>query len=266
MSVEDVEQDRALVHVLDVFDLLGDVLGGGTNTSNRQEDVVLQEISREHLNVAGEGGGEHESLTALDAWHVLTLDDSADLGLETHVQHTISLVENEVLDVAQGDTASLDQIDKTTWGGNEKITATLDLTKLRANVSTTIDDAWSNPGSVCKLAGFVENLRDKFTGWCKDQGGGISLALTSKASSGSTRWGGRTCLESLGQDGEQETTSLSGTSLGTSHQIAAAHDDRDGVFLDWCRDFVVSELDVLYQVVIKRWVRELEDRLGNIVS
>jgi hypothetical protein len=266
VGVEDVEQDRALVHVLDVFNLLGDVLGGGTNTSNRQEDVVLQEISGEHLNVAGEGGGEHESLTVLDAWHILTLNNSANLGLETHVQHTISLVENKVLDVAQRDTASLDQVDKTTWSGNEKITATLDLTKLRTNVCTTIDDAWSNPGSVCELARLVEDLRDKFTCWCKDQGGGVSLALTSEASSGASRWSGRTCLESLGQDGEQETTSLSGTSLGTSHQITAAHDNRDGVFLDWCRDLVVSELDVLQQVVIKRWVGELEDRLGNIVS
>jgi hypothetical protein len=34
-----------------------------------------------------------------------TLDNAANLGLETHVQHAVSLVKNEVLDVSQGDTA-----------------------------------------------------------------------------------------------------------------------------------------------------------------
>jgi hypothetical protein len=56
MSVKDVEENRALVHILNVLDLLGDVLGCGTNTTDRQEDVIFQEISCQHLDVAGEGG------------------------------------------------------------------------------------------------------------------------------------------------------------------------------------------------------------------
>jgi hypothetical protein len=145
VGVENVKQYRALVHIFNIFDLLGDVLGSGTDTANRQEDVVFQEISGEHLDIPREGGREHESLTFLNAWHVLTLNNAADLRLETHVQHTISLIENQVLDVAKGDAATLDQIDKTTRGSNEKITATLDLTKLRSNVGTTINYTWSNP-------------------------------------------------------------------------------------------------------------------------
>jgi hypothetical protein len=41
------------------------------------------------------------------------------LRLETHVQHTISLIENQVLDVAKGDAATLDKIDETTRSGHE---------------------------------------------------------------------------------------------------------------------------------------------------
>jgi hypothetical protein len=145
VGVENVEQDRALVHILNVFDLLGDVLRGGTNTTDGQEDIVLQEISGEHLDVAGEGGREHESLTVLDAWHIFTLNNAANLRFETHVQHTISLIEYQILDVAEGDTTTLDQIDKTTRCSNEKIAATLDLTKLRSDVGTTINNTWSNP-------------------------------------------------------------------------------------------------------------------------
>lgn len=46
---DDVEKDGALVLVLDVLDLLGDVLGGGSDTTDGQEDVVLEEVAREHL-------------------------------------------------------------------------------------------------------------------------------------------------------------------------------------------------------------------------
>jgi hypothetical protein len=61
-------------------------------------------------------------LTVLDAWHIFTLDNAANLRLETHVQHTISLIENQVLDVAQRDAATLNKIDKTTRGSDKEIT------------------------------------------------------------------------------------------------------------------------------------------------
>ena len=73
-------------------------------------------------------------------------------------------------------------------------------------------------------------------------------------------------MESLGENREQETTSLSGTSLSTSHQVTAAHDDGNRVLLNWGRDLIMSEFDVLDQVVIERRVGELENWLWNIVS
>ena len=49
----------------------------------------------EYLDLLGESGAEHESLALPSGHHVVLLDDSPDLGLETHVQHTIGLVQNE---------------------------------------------------------------------------------------------------------------------------------------------------------------------------
>jgi hypothetical protein len=40
-------------------------------------------------------------LTELNTGHILALNNASDLWLETHIQHTISLVENQVLDIAQ---------------------------------------------------------------------------------------------------------------------------------------------------------------------
>ena len=39
-----VQEDRALVLVLNVLDFLGNIFGGGANTADGEEDVVLEEI------------------------------------------------------------------------------------------------------------------------------------------------------------------------------------------------------------------------------
>ena len=41
---KDVQEDRAFIVVFNVFDFLGDVFGGGANTADGEENVVLEEI------------------------------------------------------------------------------------------------------------------------------------------------------------------------------------------------------------------------------
>jgi hypothetical protein len=268
MSVKDIKKDGTLVVVLDILNFLSDVLRGRADTTNREENVILQEVPGKHLNIARESGREHQSLAVIDARHVFALYDAANLRLETHVQHTISLIENQVLDVNQRDAATLDQVNQTTRGSDKEIAATLDLTELRANIGTTVDDTGANPRAVSEFAGFVKDLRNKLTSGSEDQGSRVRLALTAVAelTRGLSRYGGRTCLESLGENGEQETTSLSGTSLSAGHEIATTHHDGNGVLLDGSRGLVVSELNVGNQVVIQRRVREGIDGLGDVVT
>merc|ERR1719474_452361 len=76
-GVHQVEQERPLVVLLDPHDLLGDVLGGGANATNSQENVVAEEVASQHLNLFGKSGGEHHGLSAiLGSWHVVLLDNS----------------------------------------------------------------------------------------------------------------------------------------------------------------------------------------------
>jgi hypothetical protein len=208
-------------------------------------------------------------LAIVNNGHVLTLDNAANLGLETHVQHAISLVKNEVFDVSQGDTATLNQINQATGGGNEEVATTLDLTKLGADVCTTVHDAGANPRAVSEFAGLLEDLRDQLTSGSKNEGGRVSLALAAVAELTTTaldRGGRGTVLESLREDREKETTSLSGTGLGTGHKITAVHDDGDRVLLDRSRNDIAGKLDVGNQVVVQRRVGELGDRLRDIIS
>lgn len=266
VGVENVEKDGTLVDILNVLDLLGDVLRGGTDTTNGQEDVVLEEIAGQDLDVAGESGREHESLAVIDLGHVLTLNDTANLGLETHVKHAISLIKDKVLDVAEGDTATLDEIDKTTRSSDKKIAAALDLAKLRADIGTTVDDARTDPRTVGELASLVVDLRDQLTSGSKDQGSGVSLALTTIGTSGAGGNRRRTSVERLRKNGEKETTSLAGTSLSASHQITATHDDGDGVLLNRSGDIVAGELNVGNEVVVQRRVAEGKNGLGHVVT
>lgn len=262
MGVKNVQKDGSLVNVLDVFNLLGNVFRSRTNATNRKEDVILQEVTGEDLNVTGESGREHKGLAVVDARHILTLNDAANLGFKTHVEHSVGLIQHKILNVLKGDPAALDQVDKTTRGGNKEIAATLDLAKLTANVSTTVDDARSDPGSIGELASLIVNLRNQLSGRGEDERGREGLALMTSLN----RKVGGAVNKGLRENGEQETTSLSGTSLGASHQITAAHDNGNGVLLDRSRDLVTSKADVLNEMFVERGACEGLDRVGNIVT
>ena len=121
LARKNIEQNTTLVLVLDILDLLRNVLAGGADTTDTEEDVVLQKVAGEHLDVAREGGREHEGLTLGSARHVLALHDTTNLGLETHVKHTIRLVEDEILDIGKADASTLDQVDETTGCRAEKV-------------------------------------------------------------------------------------------------------------------------------------------------
>lgn len=264
LGMENVEKNGALVLVLDVLDSLGNVLGGRTDTTDRQEDVVAQEVASKVLDVAREGGREHEGVTLVDSGHILLLDQTSDLGLETHVQHTIGLVEDKVLNVGKRDTAALNQIDQTTGGSSQHVTSTVNGAELLTNIGSSIDDAGTDPGAVRKLAGLLPDLRGQLTGGCENQGRGVGLA--GAASTSLLGEGSRSTLEKLRKNREEETTSLSRTSLGTSHQITIVADNRDGVLLDGGRLSVLGELNVLEEEGIQRRAGEGQDGFGDIVT
>ena len=114
---EDVQEDRTFIMVLNILDLLSDILGGGANAADGEEDVVLEEIFGEDLDVTREGSAEHKRLALVDARHILSLNDATNLVFETHVKHTVSLIKDKVTDVGEADTTTFDEINKTSGSG-----------------------------------------------------------------------------------------------------------------------------------------------------
>lgn len=68
-----------------------------------------------------------------------------------------------VLDILDTDATTLHQVHKTARGGHQKMTASLDVTDLHSNVSTSVADAGTHTRAVGKLLGFSVDLKGQLT-------------------------------------------------------------------------------------------------------
>lgn len=94
------------------------------------------------LHILRPSGAEHEGLTVRsDLAYDLT-----DLGLETHIQHAISFVHDEISDATKVGLASLEHVDETTRSGNNNLHTTLKVPDLRTLGGTTINSGVADPG------------------------------------------------------------------------------------------------------------------------
>ena len=90
--------------------LLHNILAGRANTSDGKENIVFtEEVLSQQLNLFGECRREHACYQSIDLsiinqltsktislrWHTGRLNNLTNLWFETHVQHTISLVEHQ---------------------------------------------------------------------------------------------------------------------------------------------------------------------------
>ena len=64
------------------------------------------------------------------AGHATSLDNVADLRLESHVQHAVGLIQDQVLDVRQRNAAPLDEHAQAPRCGNQDVHALLKFTQL----------------------------------------------------------------------------------------------------------------------------------------
>ena len=87
------------------------------------------------LHILGPSGAEHESLSV----RANLANDFADLGLETHVQHSVSLVHYKIGDSSEVSFLRLQHVDKPSWGSNDDFNTSLKITNLGPLGSTSVD-------------------------------------------------------------------------------------------------------------------------------
>lgn len=239
----------ALLELGDYLDLLGDaVVGGKLHRTNGDLDPVGLVVGRELANLLGPGGRPHASLTV----RANLSDDLADLGLETHVKHTVSLIEHEVGDATKVSLAHLQHVDQTTRGSDADLNALGEVANLLALGHTTVDASVPDAGRLAELADFLLNLDSQLTGGCEDEDNGSVTG----------------CEERLGVDvhdsGKAVTECLSGTSLGNTDDVATRESHGPALGLDGGGLSETSGLDLVHDVSRETSLVEGLDGPGDV--
>jgi len=240
---DEIEEHALLVALFSSEELLCDEIGGTTDSSHGQEDVVLKEAGSESLDFFGEGGREHEGLSVTGARHVFLFDDSSDLRLEPHIQHPIGLVQCEVSDGLQGDLGSVDDVDQTTGCGNQDVTASLQLSQLVDDGGSSVDNGGLQSSLVAELACSSVDLKGQLTGGCQNEGHGVDLlSASSLRDDRVVGW----LREELLDDGKEEGGCLSRSSLGATHEVTVGQDDGERVLLNGRGFHEFRQLDIVF--------------------
>ena len=101
---------------------------------------------------------------------VLTATEEDLVDVLFPVEHLIGLVDDHVLEATKSQNArAVDEINQTAGGSNEDIATLAEEPDLISDGSATVDDAWTQHGTIAKLAGLVEDLDSKFTGGNDDK-------------------------------------------------------------------------------------------------
>ena len=240
-----------LLHVANNLDDLSDtVVGSKVHGTNVDLNEVLEEISGESADLLGPSSRPHESLTV----RANLLNDLANLGLETHVQHAISLVEHQVSDTTQVGLTSLKHVNQTTGGGNADLDTARQITDLRTLGDTTVNTGVANAGRATKLGDFLLNLDSQLTGGSKDQ--------DNRAVSGGEE---RLCVD-VDNRGKTVSEGLSGTGLGNTNDIATRESHGPTLRLNGGRSRETLGLDLIHDIAGETSLVEALDRLGDIAT
>jgi hypothetical protein len=240
-----------LLHVCDNLDNLCDtVVGSKLHGTNVDLDEILEEVGSQSADLLGPGSGPHQSLSVRSN----LANNLANLGLETHVEHAISLVENEVSDTTQVSLTSLKHVNQAARGGNADLNSSREIANLRTLRNTTVNTGVSDARRSAELLHLFLNLNSKFTSGCKDED---NRAVA----------GGK---ERLGVDvdngGETIRKSLSGACLGNTNDITTRKSHGPTLGLNGGRGRKALGLDLIHDISGEASLIESLDGSGNILA
>ena len=247
--LEMVEHALALLGLGDDLDNLSDaVVGREVQGTDVDLDEVREEVGRESANLLGPSSGPHESLTIRSD----LADDLANLGLETHVQHAISLVQDQIGDTAKVGLSRLEHVDETAGGGDADLYAAGQVTDLGALGDTTVDARVADTRRLAELGDFLLNLNGKLTSRGKNQ------------NDGAVARGKKGLRVDVDDSGETVCECLSGASLGNTDNVASREGHGPSLRLDGGRGRESLGLHFVHDVAREAGFVEGLDGLGNL--
>ncbi len=209
-------QQRLLLGLVDEGHLLLDPLGGGRRRGDRNLDRVGQEAVAQIGDRLGHGRREEQRLALLRQQIV----DPLERMDEAQVEHLVGLVEDEDLDVAQGQRALVDQVEQAARRGDEHVDPGGERTDLARDRHAAEHGHDAELEELAIGGEALGNLAGQLAGRGEHQ----HAAALDRARLGVVRH--------VMERGEGEGGGLAGAGLRDAAQIAAVEQGRDRLRLD----------------------------------
>jgi hypothetical protein len=98
-----------------------------------------------------------------------SLENGFDIGKEAHVQHAIGLVENDGVDMGEGDRAPLHMVDQTSGGSDGQIPGASQVVDLAAHVHSADEKNGPAPEVLPVFPGRAFDLAGQLAGGAQDE-------------------------------------------------------------------------------------------------
>ena len=203
------------VHLMDLDEAVLHLLDRRGGRGHLVEDRVVHVATDEAVDRAVEGGGEEQRLVvALEA-----AQHPLDLGHEAHVGHPVGLVEDQRLEVGDGQLATVAEVDEPARRGDDDVDAAPQLLDLALDVGSAVDGDGAQSGGLGQRFEHLAHLDGELTGGDEDE----RLGPT-----GLGRGGGHRALQQRHAEGQR----LARAGLGLAADVAAGEGVLHGHGLD----------------------------------
>ena len=228
-------------------DLCDAVVSRQVHGTNVDLNVVVEVVRCKLSNFLWPSCRPHESLSIRSN----LANDLANLRFETHVEHAISFIENQVGYTTKVSLSHLEHIDQTSRSGNADLDTTSEITNLTALWHTTIDTGVANARRFAEFGNFLLDLDCKFSCRCKNKNDG-------------TISGGQEGL-SIDVDDSRKTVcqGFTGSSLGNANDITTTESHRPTLTLDSGRTSEALGLDFGHDIAGEACLVKGLDGTGN---
>ena len=163
-----------------------------------------------------EGGREHQVLALVERWQ--PLQDKAQVGYESQVEHAVGLIDNQHLDPFEGVNLLLQVVDQAAGGANDHVGAIAQRVFLFHVIDAAVNGLDHQAAMRSQLLGVSLDLDDQFAGGSENQGARAVDRILAGQKAGQQRY--------------QEGGGLSGAGLRLAGHVLAGQRFRQGLFLN----------------------------------
>ena len=183
-------------------------------------EARLHVLTRDTTDPTGNGRREETQLDVVVGRGTDGFEDRVDVLLEAELEHLISLVENDTLELAEVDVAAVDVVEDTTSRTNEDVNTVTKLARLIVDADATIHSQdFELVVVVLDLLELSTDLQGELSGGSQDDG--LDLSVTKHL-----------VLSEVLDNGQTEGERLAGTCEVTSHYVVSLEDGIEAVLLD----------------------------------